>query len=192
MPTTVPAMSGPMSVMTSSSPVMTPSAAAFGRCRIGPSTIVTTTDTNTTRMSWPRIHWPTTTCVLAAICWTLGRSFGSMKRNAVFPNRSPSSSRKNVTIKVRTMSRTPWSSCCAASRAPSGVCRKASTAACAWPAISSTVNVLSPIVMLSAPRTWWIAIVRASGPLRIRSAASRDTGPAKAMATAASTTSPAA
>ena len=63
-------------------------------------------------------------------------------------------------------------------------------AAWAWVASSSTVNVRSPIVMLSPPSSWRSAVSRASGPLRISRPTSRDTGPAKAMTIAARTAMP--
>ena len=163
-------MIGPMNVMTSSSAGHDAErqrrSAGGGSARARPSR---SRPTNTTRTSWPRSHWPTTTWIRAATCciWPVRRVEEPQRRpRRTARRRAAGRTSRSASGRCRA---TPWRSCSAARSAPSGVWRKASTAAWAWAASSSTVNVRSPIVMLSAPRTWRSAISSASGPLRIRS-----------------------
>ena len=121
--------------------------------------------------------------------WT--RSVGLQEPEGDLPNLLPSSSRKNVTISVRTMSSVPWRSCSAALIAPSGVWRNAAIAACSLR--GQLLDRDRPVADRDAvrrPAAGGAPNVNASGPLRMSSWTSRETGPAKAMTSAATTTRP--
>ena len=125
--------------------------AAFGRWRIGPRTIVTITDTNAIRTSWPRSHCPTTTWIRPATSciWTRSAGCEEPEQRCSRTARRRAAGRRSRSSRGSTSS-APWRSCSTARIAPSGVWRKVLIAAWAWVASSSTVNVRSPIVMLSA------------------------------------------